>query len=1189
MHFLAVVSRRHAPGRKIIQTLLFMKLTAFLLVVACLQVSANGIAQTITISEKNVPLQKVFKQIQKQVACDFVYSPEVLQHAGSVTVDVRNASLDQVLRLALKDKPLTYVIFGKTIVISPKAPEPERKPTTNYLSIFSDPISGVVLDGNGTPIPNASVVVKWPKPGATGVTHPTQGTQTNLQGEFTLPLFSGQVTLSVSSVGYSTKEMVINDQIGNLRIVLAIEETKLDELVITGYSTKRVREITGAVQTVSGNDLRSGISTANALAMLKGKVAGLYINESSASAGSVANRGQVIMRGQASLPDPSNANFGPLIVLDGAITTAANLQDIVDASDVESITLLKDAASTAIYGSRAAQGVIVVNTRRGAMGKLTVNLAMNYGKVQNNRLVGYMNTPQLVEHMTKYMQALYNATPTLQTTYGSFDNYYKTTRIFSDADLNTNYDWSNDVLFPDGRQNNINLSLASGTDKTKFYGSVNWLKQDGTLLDDNLDRKNIRFNIDQKINNKFSVSINANALLDKYTSSSGENQSYVILPFVSPYNADGTMADSIPNYTYKATGPRTVSWYSNPLYHHEWNTTITQRHSYLGTGVVKYAVTPWLSLQSTNTFNYVYNNVNTYRDPRTYRGKYNGPASSPYYMNGELFLTDSKNTYYLTSNLITFNKQFGEHQVTALAGQEYSKTHAESITISGYNTPYPGERNLGAFTNYGNGPNTWIYLRSGAALPQTTVPSVDKASFSLFSEINDNYKGKYFGSLSLRRDASTNFGRLKRYGNFYSLSGAWLISKESFMNTVRPISNLKLRASYGTSGREAGADNLNFTVYQESTSYGYNTGTTTGAAIQRLANDEITWETTYTADIGFDIGLWKRINLTVDLYNRRSAGLLQSTILPSYQGSLSQIRNVGELVNKGIDLQLSSINIQSRAFTWTTDFNISFNKNKLTKIYGDSLIDAFTNSYYRYKGEDVNSLRAITYAGVNPDNGRPQFERVLADKSVVLVDSIPLVKQDGLRGYRNVGSATPKFFGGITNTFSYKNITLSVLFNFVYGNKIFNNGLRNFISPDTWTFGQNTVQPDKAVRLWQGPGDTKANYPNYYEIDARGSTWGTRGATNLSSSLLYQDASYIRLRNARLGYDLPANLIGKAKLRSVNVYVSADNVFVIKNKNLYAADPEGAQVGTSTANAYSGTGIYSAQPRRFMAGVNVGF
>jgi TonB-linked SusC/RagA family outer membrane protein len=805
-----------------------------------------------------------------------------------------------------------------------------------------------------------------------------------------------------------------------------------------------------------------------------------------------------------------------------------------------------------------------------------------------------MSTSQLIPHITKYMQALYNA-PTLnglpnslQTTYGSFQNYFNTTRTFTDADANTNYDWSNNALFPDGKQSDINLSLSSGTDRTKFYGAVNWIKQDGTLLDDKLDRKSIRFNIDQKVTDKLSVGINVNALLDKYTASSGENQSYVFLPFVSPYKADGTLADSIPNYSYRATGARTLGWYSNPLYQHQWNTTLTNRQSYLGTGIIKYAITPWLSVQSTNTYQYLYTNVNSYRDPRTYRGKYNGPASGPVYMNGELFLTDTKNTYYLTSNLLSFNKRFGEHQVTALAGQEWGRSHAETIGVSGYNTPYPGERNLGAFLNYGNGSSTWIYVRSGLPIPVSSTASVDKASFSLFSELNDNYKGKYFGSVSLRRDASTNFGKLHRYGNFYSVSGAWLLSKENFMNTVKPVTNLKLRASYGTSGREAGADYLNFTTYTESVGSGYNTTTTTGAAIQRLANEEITWETTYTTDIGVDIGLWKRINLSVDLYSRRSAGLLQTVTLPSYQGSLSQIRNVGELTNRGVDVLLSTLNVQAGAFSWNTDFNISFNANKLTKLYGDSLRDTYSGGYYRYKGEDINTLRAIKYAGVNPDNGRPQFERVMADKSITLVDSIPLVKQDGLRGYRNVGSATPKFFGGITNTFRYKAITLSTLFNFVYGNKIFNNSVRNFIGPDTWQYGQNTVGPDKSIRFWQGAGDKSANFPNYYEVDARGTTWSTRGASDIGSSLLVEDASYIRLRNVRLGYDLPGRLLSKMKIKSVTVYVSADNVFVIKSKELYAADPEGATIG-NTSNSYSGSGIYSAMPRKYFAGINVGF
>lgn len=1181
MDFKALDRRWLSRGGPVTQTLLIMKLTAFFLLAACLQVSAKGNAQSITLSEKNVPLQKVFRQIQKQASYDFVYSSELLQQAGKVSIDVRDATLEQVLLLCLKDKPLSYVIFEKTIVISPKAPLPVQQPTVAVAP--ADPLTGIVVDENGKPIPSASVVAKWPDSGPTGVNRSPVGVQTNAKGEFTLPSITGNAVLQVSSVGFTPIQIPVNGQTNRLRIVLVRAETNLADLVITGYSTKKVSEVTGSVQTIGGADLRGGISTANTLAMLKGKAAGLYIVESGSNAGSVANRGQVIMRGQASLPDAGNTNFGPLIVLDGVITTSNNLQDVVDASDIESITLLKDAASTAIYGSRAAQGVIVVTTRRGSTGKLAVNLSMNYGKVQSNRLVNYMNTPQLTTHITKYMQALYDGTPSLQSTYGSFQNYFNTTRTFTDADANTDYDWSNKALFPDGKQSNINLSLSSGTDKTKFYGAINWIKQDGTLLDDNLDRKSIRINLDQKISDKLSISINANALIDKYTASSGENQSYILQPWVSPHAADGQLADSIPNYSYRATGARTVGWYGNPLYHHEWNTTITRRHSYLGTGIIKYAITPWLSVQSSNTYQYIYNNVNTYRDPRTYRGKYNGPASSPYYMNGELFLTDNKNTYYLTSNLLTFNKRFGEHQVTALAGQEYGKTHAESVSISGYNTPYPGERNLGAFLNYGNGSNTWIYLRSGLPLPQTSAAPVDKASFSLFSEINDNYKGKYFGSLSLRRDASTNFGRLNRYGNFYSVSGAWLLSKESFMNTVKPVSNLKLRASYGTSGREAGADFLNFTTYAESIGNGYNSTATTGAAIQRLANEEITWETTYTTDIGIDLGLWKRINLSVDFYNRRSADLLQSVILPSYQGSLSQTRNVGELVNKGVDIMLSTVNIQSHNFSWTTDFNISFNSNKLTKLYGDSLLDPFTRGYYRYKGEDVNTLRAIIYAGVNPDNGRPLFERVMADKSIVLVDSIPLVKQDGLRGYRTVGSATPKFFGGMTQTFRYKGITLSALFNFVYGNTIFNRGEGNFISPETWMFGQNNVQADKGIRFWQGPGDKNANYPNYYDL-----AWSQRGATNSSSSLLYQDASYIRLRNIRLAYDLPAGLLGRLKIKSVNIYVSADNVFVIKPKELYAADPEGATIG-SVSGDYSGSGIYSAMPRKLMAGINVGF
>jgi len=1146
-----------------------MKITAFLLVIA-LQVSARGFTQKITLDLHNAPVGELIREIRQQSGYLFLYNSATVKEAGKVTVKTENTSIEEALSLSLAGTGLTYRIIEKTIIISKKrvvAPGNTNTPEDRIL------ISGRITDEDGKPMAGVTVINK-----TAGKANRKTTAFTDDNGVYSITAAENDV-LEFSFVGYKPEHATVSKNKTEVTLHLIPENKNLNEIVITGYSSKRAAEITGSVQKITGEDLRHGVSTANTLAMLKGKAGGLYITE---NGGSVATRGQVIMRGQASFNDAANVNFGPLIVLDGVITTAANLQDIVDATDIESITILKDAASTAVYGSRAAQGVIVVTTKRGTAAGQHINLSMNYGKVQNHRRVNFMNTAQLTTHINKYMQSLYNATPDLQTMYGSFQNYFNTTRIYKDADLNNNMDWSNDAMFSDGHQGDVNLSLSGGSDKTRFYASVNWINQDGTLIDDNLDRKSFRLNLDQKLSKKLTFNLNANILADKYTSSTTENQYYLFQPWVTPYYANGQLADSVPNYNYNATGAPTVLWYDNPLFSHGYNKAFTLRQNYLGTGRLKYDIFPWLSVQSTNTYQYTYNNDNSYRDPRTFRGRWDGAASGLQYVNGLISITDTRSTYFLTSNVLNFNKRFGLHSVTALVGQEYGKTHAETVSVAAYNTPYPGERNLGAFLNYGNGANV-----SGIPAIPTSASPVDKASFAVFSEVSDNYKDKYFGAISLRRDASTNFGIEKRYGTFYSLSGGWLISGEDFMKNIRPVSNLKLRASYGTSGREAGADYLNFTVYQDKTQY--DNLNTYGSTVQRLGNNEITWETTYTTNAGVDIGLWKRINLSIDLYNRRSSGLLQTVLLPSYIGFPSQIRNIGELTNKGVDILLSTENIHTKNFSWTTDLNINFNRNELTKIYGDSLLDNYSGNYYRYKGEDINVLKAIVYAGVNPDNGRPLFQRVMPDKSIVLVDSLPLVQQDGLSGYRAVGNATPKFFGGITNTFRYKGFTLSALFNFVYGNKIMNNGVRNFVNPASWQSGFNLPQPNNAMRFWQGPGDKNANYPNFYEVNDGGSTWDTRGATDISSSLLYVDASYIRLRNIRLGYDIPKSILQKIKISNANVYVSVDNGFTVTSKNLYAADPEGASIGSTTSNNYAGTGVASAMPRKMLFGVNVSF
>lgn len=1145
------------------QMLKAMKLTFILLTVSLLQVSARGVSQTVTLSGKDVPLKNVFNAIEKQTGYVFFYDASLLRQSKPVTLSLKDVLLENALKEVFTDQPFTWQMVNRTITIVKKP----ATDITNVLNAFIPPppvdVTGRVLNEKGEPLEGVTITIKGTKKVAT----------TGPDGGFSINANLNDV-VQFTYIGYGIREIRVTNQTANISVQLVVENKSLAEVVMTGYSSKKAAEISGSVQKISGEELRSGVSSANTLAMLKGKASGLYIVE---NGGSVATRGQVVMRGQSSFNDNSNSNFGPLIVLDGVITTSANLQDIVNPNDIESITILKDAASTAIYGSRAAQGVIVIVTKRGTIGQLKVNLAMNYGKVQNHRAVRFMNTQELTTHITKHMHALYDGTASLRTMYGSFDNYFNTTRIFKDSDLANDFQWDNNAFFTDGNQSDMNLSLSSGTEKTKFYTALGWTNQDGTLLDDNLDRRSIRINLDQKISDKFTFTLNANALIDKYTATTSENQYYLFEPFVSKFYANGQLADSVPNYVYRPTGARGVQWYDNPLYSHSYNKAFTKRQSYLASGRLKYAITPWLSIQTTNTFQYLNNNVNSYRDPRTYRGRWDGAASNRVYLNGQITLNDTRTNYFLTSNLISFNKRFGQHAISAIAGQEWGKIHTETIAATAYNTPYPGERNLGAFLTYGGFANV---LQGTTAFPSAAAP-VDKASYSLFAEVNDNYKEKYFASASIRRDASTNFGRDNRYGTFYSFGGGWLVSKENFMSAVKPVSNLKLRGSYGTSGREAGADYLNFSVYTDAVRY--NTTTTTGSTIQRLGNDQITWETTYTTNLGIDIGLWKRVNLSFDYYNRRSANLLQTVNLPSYIGFPSQIRNIGELTNKGFEFVLSTQNIKSKDFEWTTDFNISFNKNKLTKIYGDSLRDGFAGNYYRYVGEDINVLRAIKYVGVDPTTGRPLFERIMADKSVVVVDSIPLVKLDGLNGFQVIGSATPKFFGGFSNTFTYKNITLSMLFNFSYGNKIMNNAIRSFLDPTAWQSGFNLPQPDKSIRFWEGPGDTKANYPNYYDL-----AFFPRGATNINSSLLYVDASYIRLRNIRLGYDVPTSILKRARISSVNVYVSADNVFVIKSKDLYASDPEGAQIG-STSTSYSGTGIASGMPRKFMIGINVGF
>lgn len=1158
--------------RQVYKFFLIMKLTCIIMVVGCLQVSAMGYGQMIHLSIKKKPLEKVLRLIEKQTDFHFYYKVEDISKASAVTANFNNVPLDEALNKLFSNQSLSYNILGNNIIICEKSPE-KNSNLNKEKKVLT--IRGTVLDAEkGIPLFGASIILKGTD----------RGIATNQNGEFVFEKVPENATLVFSYTGYKSQEVQVNSE-RYLTILLQRSIFQNKEVKIyTGYGTKSVNEVTGSIQQLSGKELRSSVSTPNILSMLKAKTTGMYIVENSSDAGA---KGEALLRGQSSFASGASGYFGPLIVVDGIITDYTNLMDAVNPTDVESITILKDAASTAIYGSRAAQGVIVITTKRGDPGELSITFSSRYGVNEPRRDLRFMNSGELIDFMDTHMRRYWEQTPRLQDEFPNVENFINERRVYTEDQRNIDYNWE-DKIYNNGNFSDINLGLTSGTSKTRIYTSLNWYREEGVRYGDGFSRKSLLINLDQIISPKLTVSLKASAILDRTETRNGVPSPANMQPFISPYKDDGSLADSLSQMQSYNFGPPTISWGNNFLAEAPYdNTAINNMQNYLGAITLKYDILPWLNIKSTNSLNYVNNYKNSYMDRRTFSGKYGGGGNSfwldpPFWLstlpplpNGTLSITDDKFNSFLTSNTINFKHSFGPHNLSALLGQEWGKRSSENMNVDAFDI-LPGERNLGAANSFGN----VISITNGFPYSPSGYFS-ERATFSIFGDANYNLDQRYFFSASLRTDATTNFGREKRYGTFYSLSGAWLISNESFLRNNKLINNLKLRFVHGTSGRDVGDGYLNVTTYSSYAYYGsYNS---IGATISQLENPQISWETTINNTLGLDIGLWDRIDLTVDIYHKRSSDLLQLVKLSAAQGALSQYQNIGEIVNKGLELMLNADIIKSDNFTWHTDFNISFNKNLITKLYQDSLYGYFFSPYYKYIGDDINSIKAIKYVGVNPDNGAPLFENFNSEGKIENVEGIG--NTNDLRNYQLIGSKTPKFFGGFSTAFTYKNLTLSTELWFQYGNYV----TMPYLNPLTPRFGSNLLAPADNQHYWRSQGDTEANYPDIFSTEL--SLWRP---FDLSSSLRYGDASHIRLRNIRLQYNLSQKLSSRLRLKGGYLFVSCDNVYVWKRKNFYASDPEGARISSvgGTGISYSNADAVatgSANPRRFVVGLNVTF
>ena len=598
----------------------------------------------------------------------------------------------------------------------------------------------------------------------------------------------------------------------------------------------------------------------------------------------------------------------------------------------------------------------------------------------------------------------------------------------------------------------------------------------------------------------------------------------------------------------------------NPLMDNQYNSSISHNDNLMGSFSGTLHPFSWMSFTSVNTYTRIYSNTNNYQDSRTYSGNY----SNNNFSNGILDISDARDDSFLTSNILRMEYRFNDHNISGLLGQEYYERHSRSSNLSMYDQSVVGERNVGGFSKVGKKIQS-SYVPDGS--------ESESGSFSLFAEANYNYKGKYMASVSFRTDASTNFGKDNRYGKFYSISGAWLVSSEKFMQKQKALSFLKLRLSYGTSGKEAGIDYLNYTLYAIGKDYEdyYREHplypSSYPAVINQLGNDQLTWETAYTFNLGVDMGfLNDRIRLNADYYRRRNSDLIMSVATAAAIGVGAQYKNVGEMLNQGVELTLNTHTLKSPTFNWYTTFTFSHNKNELTKLYDGYFVDGEGRTFY--EGDNIDMLKKVKVNGVDKETGKPIYERVNEDGTIEYVNTLTSATSgNGELSYQNIGLKRAPYYGGFTNTFQYKNFELYLHMTYSFGYKAYSSLKTSYTDGTAWLYN-NMYKIPSGLKIWQKPGDD-ADIPMVNSDPSY--TQNLYGTTSFG----YINSGHVRFSKIRLSYNFPEKWLRQIRIQHLSLSFTCDNVGVITSRNFIGADPENL-------------GDWPA-PRRYAFGLNFTF
>lgn len=989
-------------------------------------------------------------------------------------------------------------------------------PTSNELLTVTQQtgkIKGTIIDSKtGEPVIGASVKVKGTKLAAV----------TDLNGEFELNTHAN-ATLQISYVGFKETEVKASN---GMKISLEEDTESLEEVVVVGYGTQKKESLTGAMANIKGEKLKD-ITSATVENMLNGKVSGVYVAPGSGRPGST---GAIIIRGQTSI----NGATAPLWVVDGVIV--GNSAGDLNPDDIETMTVLKDAASTAIYGSEGANGVVVVTTKQAKHEKMSISLSAKAGLSTLNR--GNLEMMDGAEFYDYYK---------------SFQNVESVNFPRWNEDLrNSNFDWFK-LAKKTGSTQDYNLTLNGGSQNIQSMFTLGYFKEEGAVKGYDMNRYSTRIKVVYKPYEWLTIkpNISGSRTNDKDKQYS-VGAMYSMMPWDSPYDENGNL---VPNY-YSGWVNSKATNYLNDLAAGDYSTSTTYDLS--GGLDFDIQITPWLTFSSVNNYSYYNSQTHGYYDPK---------SSSGEGVNGRTTEYNYVSTRRYTNQLLRFKKSWGKHNVNALLAYEFNDYEMKYTDV--YATGF-----ISGFEDF-----------MTAAKPEMANGyRTAWAKQSYFTQWRYDYDSRYYGELSLRRDGRSNFGSNNRYGNFFSVSGAWNINNESWFKADW-VDQLKLRAAFGSVGNVPTSLYPSYSLYSVGATYNENPG----ALISQIGNKDLTWEKTYTTGVGVDASFWQnRLHATLDYYIKNTSNILYQVPVTGLVGVTSIWKNIGKMRNTGIELTVGGDIIRTKDLTWNVTANISHNSNELRDLYkqrdangnyvvkpvliSDGTSIAGTAQRILEIGEPVDTYYMKEWAGVNPEDGKPQWYMDDANGNKVVTDSYSKAS------YYKCGKASPDVYGSFSTSLFYKNFDLQANFGYSLGGQIYSYYRQEFDSDGAYAGDRNQMKLQKGWSRWEKPGDIATHPRAMYNNQDKG---------NLASSRYLESSDYLKLRSLTLGYNFDLKKYG---IQTLRLSVSGENLFTITDYS--GVDPE-LPAGTNDKGVLSvtntgGTSVYPAV-RKFMLGVNLTF